>query len=459
MVRADAFAVAPGSVARAADDARLRRLTWFGLLMLVLTLAALALHVPGSDTIDPLSHRVGFVTLTALAALLQLVAVATVLRGVPPRAIWLVIAVAAALRIGPLMAPPFLSSDVYRYVWDGRVQAAGINPYLYVPAASTLAPLRDEAVYPLVNRAATAHTIYPPAAQAIFAAVGIAAPTVTAMKGTMVAFEALAMACAAAVLVRLGLSPARIVVWAWNPLAVWSFAGNGHIDAAAAGLLALALLLAGRGRGAWSGVAFAMAALTKFLPLAAAPALWPAGRWRFVTATFATIVALYACYGGAGVHVLGFLPGYGSEEGLTDGSGIWLLAGLAYVLPLPSAVVVAYAVIAACGLAALGLWLALLARPQSPVEIWRATGLLMVGATLAISPHYPWYFAWLALPAMVAPSRALVWLATAPVLLEVNPLGGQFLWPALVLYLPALVLAFADVRRAPSPAVAPGRTA
>jgi hypothetical protein len=417
--------------------------------MLVLTLAALALHVPGSDTIDPRAHRVGFVTLTGLAALLQFAAVATVLRGVPPRALWLVIAVAAALRIGPLMAPPFLSSDVYRYVWDGRVQAAGINPYLYVPADPELARLRDAAVYPLVNRRATARTIYPPAAQAIFAAVGLAAPTVAAMKGAMVAFEALAMACAGLALVRLGLPPARIVVWAWNPLAVWSFAGNGHIDAAAAGLLGLALLLASRGRGASSGLVFAMAALTKFLPLVAAPVLWRAGRWRFAVAAVAASVALYACYAGAGGHVLGFLPGYADQEGLVDGSGIWLLAGLSYLLPLSSWAVIAYAAVVALAMAALGLRVALARRPSTPLGIWRSAGLLMAGATIVISSHYPWYFAWLALPAMVAPSRALVWLATAPVLLEYYPIAGRFLWPAIVLYLPALALAAADFRRPP----------
>ncbi len=441
--------VAAGAAARPDDDGRLRRLAGLGLLMLMLTLAALALHVPGKDTIDPPSHRIGFVALTGLAALLQFAAVATVMRGVPPRAIWLVVAVAAALRIGPLLAPPFLSSDVYRYVWDGRVQAAGVDPYLYVPADPALATLRDNAVYPLINRRATAHTIYPPAAQAIFAAVGFAAPTVTVMKGTMVAFEALAMACAAAVLVRLGLSPARIVVWAWNPLAVWSFAGNGHIDAAAAGLLGLALLLAGRGRGVWAGMALAAAALTKFLPLAAAPAIWPTTRWRFAAATLVTMFALYACYAGSGVHVLGFLPSYGVEEGLNDGSGIWLLAGLSHILPLSSGVVTAYVALAGCALAALGLQFALVGQPPSPVETWRAAGLLMAGITVAVSPHYPWYFAWLALPAIVAPSRALVWLSTAPVLLEVNPFGDRFLWPAIVVYLPALALALADLRHSP----------
>lgn len=43
----------------------------------------------------------------------------------------LVVVVAVALRIAALAGAPVLSDDVYRYAWDGRVQAAGVNPYRY----------------------------------------------------------------------------------------------------------------------------------------------------------------------------------------------------------------------------------------------------------------------------------------------------------------------------------------
>jgi len=57
------------------------------------------------------------------------------------------IAFAITFRLSILFAPPYLSDDIYRYVWDGRVQAAGINPYRYIPAAPELAHLRDETIY------------------------------------------------------------------------------------------------------------------------------------------------------------------------------------------------------------------------------------------------------------------------------------------------------------------------
>src|SRR5271154_5325658 len=76
----------------------------------------------------------------------------------------------------------------------------------------------------------------------------------------------------------------------------------------------------------------------------------------------------------------------------------------------------------------------------------RDTALLAAAAMMAIGPHYYWYFAWLALPAVIAPARALLWLATAPLLLVEEPVPGDpFFWPSLV-YVPAILLLLADLR-------------
>ncbi|MBV9078161.1 MAG: hypothetical protein JO048_11835, partial [Methylobacteriaceae bacterium] len=73
-----------------------------------------------------------------------------------------VLAVAALLRLTVFLPPPYHSTDAYRYVWDGRVQAAGINPYRYLPSDPALASLRDGTIWPRINRADYAPTIYPP---------------------------------------------------------------------------------------------------------------------------------------------------------------------------------------------------------------------------------------------------------------------------------------------------------
>ena len=104
---------------------------------------------------------------------------------------------AVAMRLALLFVEPYLSTDIYRYIWDGRVQAAGINPYRYVPSAPEIANLRDAAIFPNINRADYAVTIYPPTAQAIFLAVTRFGESVVVMKLGLIAFEAGDRGCAA----------------------------------------------------------------------------------------------------------------------------------------------------------------------------------------------------------------------------------------------------------------------
>jgi alpha-1,6-mannosyltransferase len=417
-------------------------LSALGLGLVLLTIGGMLLdlpHTPAALYPDGVNMLTGVL---ALCAVVYGAAVVLVLRRpLPGHAVWVVFGVAVALRLLLLSQPPALSSDIYRYVWDGRVQAAGINPYRYIPADPALAPLRDAAIYPQINRADYAPTIYPPLAQAVFAATGRIADGVTAMKIAMLGFEVLCIACLLAMLSQAGLPRARILIYAWNPLPLWSFASDGHVDAIAIGLLGLALLLRLRQLQGWAGTALAGAVLAKFLPLAVAPALLRGGRfWPAALAGSAVIIGFYALYSGVGWHVLGFLPSYGSEEGLQDGSGFWLLAGIGHLLPLPPAATIVYLLAAVLGLLALALAVAK-ARPVpgDPVTLCRDVGLLMLATMLVLSPRYAWYYAWLAVPATVAPSPALLWLAAASVLFYVDPWNNRFLWPALV-FLPALSL-------------------
>jgi alpha-1,6-mannosyltransferase len=85
-----------------------------------------------------------------------------------PRPAWpTIFALAALMGATLLFTSPTLSDDMYRYVWDGRVQAAGYSPYTYPPSASQLAHLRDDDIWPQINRK-NAVTVYPPLAEAIY---------------------------------------------------------------------------------------------------------------------------------------------------------------------------------------------------------------------------------------------------------------------------------------------------
>jgi len=425
-----------------------------------LTVAALSLHVPGADAVGTDARRDLFVGLLAVAAIVYLFAIRVMLRR-PTSAVSapIVLAVAIAMRVPVLLAPPFLSSDMYRYVWDGRVQVAGINPYRYVPADPALQPLRDAAIFPHINRADTARTIYPPVAQLVFQAVARVSQNVIAMKVAMVAFEALACWAVLRLLAMAQLPAERVLIYAWNPLAVWEFAGNGHVDAIATGLLAVALLLRAVRRDAWVGVALGAAVLVKFLPAAMAPALWrpkgPHGApWRMPLAALALIAGLYWLYSGVGWHVLGFLPGYFGDEDLSQGTGIWLLSGIGLVVTVTPLMAKIYAAVVLVCLAALAAWIAF--RPRGPAaDARRVCGdaaILAAAVTVAISPHYPWYFVWAVLPCCVCARWSIIWLSVAPVVLYINPWNERFFWPCLV-YLPAAALAMGEWwrRAAPQP--------
>src|SRR5205085_1483066 len=155
---------------------------------------------------------------------------------------------AALFRLSILFFPPYLSDDIYRYVWDGRVQATGTNPYRYVPADEALTQLRDEKIYPHINRRDSAQTIYPPVAEGAFLLITRVSESVTWMKAVMVGCEAVAVWAIVQLLVAFGFARQRVLIYAWHPLVVWEFAGSGHVDALAIAFIALALLVRRRRR-------------------------------------------------------------------------------------------------------------------------------------------------------------------------------------------------------------------
>jgi alpha-1,6-mannosyltransferase len=114
-------------------------------------------------------------------------------------------------------------------------------------------------------------------------------------------------------------------------------------------------------------------------------------------------------------------------------------------MPLPALAAVVYKVAVVVILAGFAAWFALVRRPNGAVAICAASGTMMAVLTFAISPHYPWYFAWLAVPCVLAPSPALIWLATAPILTYLDTFGDRFVWPSVV-YVPAIGLALAGLR-------------
>jgi hypothetical protein len=355
------------------------------------------------------------------------------------RAVATILIVGLAMRCLLLPGTP-VSTDVFRYVWDGRVQAAGINPYIHVPADAALAGLRDGAIYPHIDRADYAPTIYPPASQIVFYLVTRISEAPIVMKAAMVAFEALAVWIILQLLAARGLPRARILLYAWHPLPLWEFARSGHVDIVAITFLLLALLATERRSPILAGVALGAGALVKYFQVVTAPAVYRRWDWRLPVAFMATIAILYLPYIGAGTKVFGFLGRYLAEEGLDQGTGIFLWQFVTAIVPLPARAFAFYLAAAAAVMAALGLLVVMRDRPGADLA---GAMLLAVTFTILLSPHYPWYFAWLVPFLCFYPLAGVVYLTCACGLLYFAD-WPPTLWQALPIYVPCIVILIAE---------------
>lgn len=225
---------------------------------------------------------------------------------------------------------PTLSDDMYRYIWDGRVQASGINPYRYPSNAPELASLRDTEIWTRMNRP-SAITVYPPGAELTFAVVWRLLPdSIGGMKVIMIGATLAAGGLLMILLCVVGGNPARAIIFLWNPLLIFEIAHSAHVDALYLPLLVGALLLrvlAPADRTSLSyeigiGALLGLATLMKLYPLILIPALWSVRRATmrdFVISLALPVAALvviafgYILYIAPGVDTLGFLPSYSHE--------------------------------------------------------------------------------------------------------------------------------------------------
>jgi hypothetical protein len=333
-----------------------------------------------------------FMALTIPAGLLTLAATAQAERAPPKRALWLIFGVAVVLRAYVLLFDPLLSSDIYRYVWDGKVQAAGINPYRYIPADPALTSLRDGTIFLHINRAATAVTIYPPVAQFFFLIVTRIGEIVTVMRLALVGCEAVTVAVIALLLRRMHRPVTRVVAWLWHPLPLWEIANSGHVDALMVALLLLGLWIALNGRALRGATLIAFSMLVKPYVAPVLAAIWRPWDLKMPLVVVAVIALCYLPYLSVGWGVLGFLThGYLREEGISAGNDLWPLALWRRVFGEHHGDVVAYVAMAALVLLFAGLAVARGADRPIASRLVDINKLLLL-TLLLLSPNYPWYF-------------------------------------------------------------------
>lgn len=387
-----------------------------------------------------------FMTVAFVQSAIYLVAAWIVVRSRSSNStVLIVVAFAVVFRLSILFAPPYLSDDIYRYVWDGRVQAAGVNPYRYIPAAPELAHLRDDVIYPKINRREWAHTIYPPAAQVVFFLTTRISESVVWMKATMLIFELVTIWAVAQLLTLLGRPRQLLLLYAWHPLVIWEFAGSGHVDAVAIGFIALAFLAWQKKSHLGAGFTLACATLVKLFPLVLLPAMLKRGRWRIAFVFAITIIVGYLAYISVGPRaVFGSLPGYTQEMGLLKGQPYYALT-LAHRLFGVELSGIVYMIATVIVMGALALWVLL--RGARSEDTLKHAMVLATATTVLFAPHFSWYFCWLVYFLCFTPRLAIFYLTIASFLLYATWLGDSpddmFVINSLI-YLPALLIGMVE---------------
>jgi alpha-1,2-mannosyltransferase len=386
------------------------------------------------------------------------------LRGVAGRAsVVLVLVGSLAIGVAAMAGPPNTSTDSARYAWDGIVQNAGISPYTYVPSDPALEELRTDWLFPApvdgecvgerimsvdepgtgdlvctaINRAKVP-TIYPPASELVFA--GVRAITGDAPEYWPSQLFGLLVSLAVTVLLlralqKSGRDPRWAAIWGWSPLVATEGVTNSHIDILSALLLVVASLLVASGRRWAGGAALGASIATKLIPVIGAPALLGRRPLPVIVASVGVFLVLYIPYVIAdGIEVLGYLPGYLSEEGYESGTRFIMLS---LVAPGPASLVLAAVLIAVTG--ALVWW------KTDPADPWLGQ-LVMIGVTLlVVTPRYPWYA--LLLVPMIAMTGRWEWLAV-PLALTERLLIPSVDLARLSVVVAVVVIAVMSVRRA-----------
>ncbi len=288
----------------------------FGLLGSLLVSIYLGAYALG----DLREHTIAFEGLFFGAFVLYAVACFLILGStvLDRRLLYGLFAAAAFMQAVLVFTRPTLSDDMYRYVWDGRVQAQGISPYRYAPQAAELSYLRDEQVYPHINRK-TAVTVYPPAAEALYGLLWRIWPdNVHWFQAVSAGGGLLAGALLGGLLRDLKRAPARVLIYLWSPLLAFETAHAAHVDGLVLPLVVGAWWARARERDGLTGFLLGVATAIKFYPALLLPFLWrprhPQGWWRMPVAFGGALGMFYLPYLLTGdPQVLGYLPHYFQE--------------------------------------------------------------------------------------------------------------------------------------------------
>jgi len=289
---------------------------------------------------------------------------------------------AAVWHIAFLRVPPGPDDDVHRYLWDGRVQRLGYNPYIVVPSDPALAALHTLETRTLNNP--DVPSPYPAGAELFFRAVTAIHESIFTLTVAFVVCDFAIVFILLDILRRSGQGAHWVLAYSWNPLLAIEVAGSGHIDIVGALLLLVSFAALERRWRAIAAVAFGLAVAVKFLPIVLLPLYWKRVRMRDAALAAVTVGLLYVPFLNHGRIPFGSLGTYVHSFRFNDP----VFATLERVAAPQLAV----------GLAVLiGFLTAICLRRLSKSAAWSSDAFAwpMAASLLCAPVVYPWYLLWL----------------------------------------------------------------
>jgi hypothetical protein len=318
----------------------------------------------------------------------------------PRRVVIIGLLLASVWHIVFVRMPPGVDDDIHRYVWDGRLQRLGYNPYLVIPSDPDFRGLHTPETRNLNNP--DLPSPYPPGAQFFFRGVTAIQESAFALKIAFVLCEVIVVFVLFDLMRGNRLAPHLVLAFAWNPLLAIEVAGSGHVDIVGAMLLVMsAAALAHRWRSA-AAVTFGLAVAVKFLPIVLVPLYWKRIRTRDAILVPAVIGLLYLPFLDHGRIPTGSLATYiqtfrfnGPVFALFDRvAPPQLLTGLAVLTGLATSI-----------------WLSGAAKPFTRGSFaWPMAAALFCGPVV-----FPWYLLWL-LPFLTSASTLLIAVWTVSII-------------------------------------------
>ena len=227
---------------------------------------------------------------------------------------WIILVFSMIFRLTLLPITP--SDDVYRYLWEGKLQLNGINPYSYAPGSSNLEHLRDNFFSGINHKNLT--TIYPPLTLIIFAIADFVSHSLISIKSFFLLFDVFSIFILTGLLKAIGREPVNVLIYAWNPLVLISFAGEGHCDSLQIFFVILALYLYLTGNSVKSVISIGLAVMSKFVSIFIVPPLILKNKRKYLIILFAVITFLYLPYINAGKRLVSTLFHFSTQNHYND---------------------------------------------------------------------------------------------------------------------------------------------